>query len=322
MAEGGSERIGGLHIEVTAVGADKAAQQVGAVAGAVDTAGKQAAASVPKMAAGAAAVAGVGTAAATTTGWLSKLTTAIVGVGTSLKTVARSVLATVGWVTAIITAIAALVTWINDLASASEKASKQIADNMEATRKSFQDVVDGFADQDVSGFERAFKALVEQRRQALAAIKGDDVFSMAERRNIEGLFQAQLTNLIEASQEQRSKKAAERRKKDQEAAMVEKEKEDRRWLDSVGKYWDEVDARSSKYFETERKFLEFVAEEKAKLAREHTAELEKQRAIIQGAIDAQTAFARQFNQGLNIEQLQSINSTITRIENAIQRLSR
>lgn len=300
MAEGGSERIGGLHIEVTALGAEKTAQQVGNVAGAVSNAGKQAAAASPQMQRLRNAMQSVGVQAIGLAGGLGQVGSAIVAM-------------LPGW-GALAAATAFAVLKLKDyLSTASDIKAAELAKDLEKTADGFRKIVDSFGPDQRSAFEKSFDALKEyaaKRHEELVKEQKEkkwgnfwtDFFSFDGSRTsqaaMEGLVQSQklqielnraLDDLIRKSEEQRAKARAKA-----EAAAT----------------GDEAVKRYRENLEIEKERLEIL--------KKQTEEYHKQRDIVVGMIRSQEEAASQFNDKLNIEQMQRMNGALTRIETAIR----
>jgi hypothetical protein len=318
---GESERIGGIHFEVSAVGAENAAQQVNKAAAAVKVAGGEAAAASPKMAAAAASVRSVGDAgnSAATGGGLR-------GVANYLKEITGGATSLIGTVTSIIgkiTLVGAGVSFVLDmvklLKGESDKVKEKWAD-IQATFASAMDAINAYKNTDPSAsFSIIEKRAEEARDAAWKEVEARGYITEAYKTYAEKIKQID-RGVAEARKRLQTEVYTDNLSKIEQSLDAQEKLRDadfQSWLASVGEYWDKADKVAQDAQELEQKRMRQYYAAKMDLTRQYTAELKSQAAIIQGMIDAQTKFANQFNSKLNIEQLQSINATITRIENAI-----
>lgn len=317
---GNSERIGGIHFEVSAVGADKATQEVNKTAGAVRGAGASAEAASPKFAKLQSAFRAVGLQAIGLVGGIGQLGGALVSL-------------LPGWGAVAAAAASAAVGLRNYIEESTKIKADQINDELRKTAEGFNKLVASFANPNQTDFERTFNYLIDFAKMRTEQLNAqldkeykdrgilDRIFdysvggvdemkakALTEGQQLQIELNKAIDQLLDESRKRRAKAEEDATKKIIATQAELRKKQDRE--DALHMGDDAVQA-----------FREKQEQDKTRLAllKQQTDEIQKQAALINGMIDAQTRFAQQFNNKLNIEQLQAINATITRIENAIQR---
>lgn len=293
MADGGngnSERIGGLHIEVTAVGAETAAQQVGKAAGAVKAAGDSAAVATPKL--------------DKLKGAFGALAAQALGFGGAM---AQSGKAIVGALPGVLK-LAAIIPMVGiALDMLFGKAEKREAESLKKFADETADAFDKLAASisrsggDLAGPE-AFAKLEALRDERIKLAASGIEAEKAWREWAEQVKSLERFNEVESARRAMVETAGRALELDKERAK-EKEKERKKEIEHLEKMRD---------------FEEFVATDKLRIAQEYTRELQKQKDIVTSMIEAQASAAGRFNDKLNIEQLQSMNAALTRVESAIR----